>query len=126
MPTLRKAAAALALLPLLALTACSGGSPDDLKDADEETVVYRGEVITCLETDGSKSAMLTCDFHTFYYKHPDLLKDASVGEEEGVIWLASKGKPLACIKRGGSQSGRMACDWDRFYAANPELSSAPR
>lgn len=111
----------LALLaPVLILTACSGGSIDDLRGASAETITYRGEDLACLRIGVGKTASMTCDFDSFYEARPDLLLDRST-DEEGTYWISNEGSPLACVKKGAGETTRIACDWARFY-----VSQAPR
>lgn len=116
-----KLIAALFTVPLLTLTACAGGSPDDPRGADIEAQPYRGETLTCVETGAGETKTLSCDFTAFYRDHTDLLADASEGEEDAVTWVEYEGKPLACIREGAGKTARQSCDFERFYANNPSL-----
>lgn len=108
------------------LSACVGSSADEPLAGDSETVTYRGESLHCNEPGTGETSSLTCDFETFYVRHPELLKDRSTASEDEVAWLSEQGYSLPCVSHGMGKTRRMACDWQRFYILHPDIAPGPR
>lgn len=105
---------AVALLLCVALTGCSGGSPDDAAETSVKTVDYRGENLSCVKIGMAGGRAFTCDFDGFYAAHPDLLGDSK--EATDVWWTTYESHALPCFKDGFANDTVLSCDWVWYTA----------
>lgn len=114
---MKKLLALLAIPALLMLTACEGDSAEEARGLKEKSYSYRGEKIDCYRAGSGKTAIMTCDFNSFYREHDGMLSQPDEEESgEGTYWVKVEGKPLACVSTGSGQSRTLACDWQRHAA----------